>query len=232
LSYCNKGSIFVTQGNREAFIEAGDCFLAHSGKPLGRRFTTGSEILSLVLPRQIIQRWLLSPLDITARSLLRVSPFGKALAASFSALTQMPLDELAIVPDAFVEQVCCSLALTAGSPKTSHSTYKRASFSRQLQALRSRCCDPDFDQATFAKEQGLSTRAIQKSFSAAGTGFRRELLLMRLERALWLLDDPRHDKMSIAEIAVQLGYRHSSHFITHFRKAYGSSPAMYRKRRA
>ncbi len=54
---------------------------------------------------------------------------------------------------------------------------------------------------------------------------------MKMKRARWFLDDSRYDKKSISEIAGLLGYRHTNHFITHFLRVFGDSPAAYRKAR-
>ncbi|MFA4995015.1 MAG: AraC family transcriptional regulator [Bdellovibrionales bacterium] len=231
LSYVKKGSLVVTQGQNEALVNAGDCFLTYSGEPRCYRMLTPCEGTSLIVPRLSLQRWVPSPFDITATSFLKISPFGKALAAAFDALTPSSLDHMFVSPDAVTEQFCCLMALSAGPPKAVLTSYKQALFHRFFQSLRTRCCDPDFNQSALAHEHKISTRTIQTTFSCAGTSFGQELLAMRMRRARWFLDDYRYDKKSISEIANLLGYRRPNHFITHFHRVFGDSPAAYRKAR-
>jgi len=231
LSYVRKGSIVVSQGQKEILAREGDCFLTYSAEPRCYRMVTPCEGTSLFLPRQLLQRWIPSPFDITATSLSKTSPFGKALAATLEALTPSSINGMPVAPDAVTEQICCMLALTAGPPKAILTSYKEALFHRFYQSLRSRCCEHDFDQSALAREHGLSTRTIQATFSCAGTSFGQELLSMRMRRARWFLDDVRYDKKSVSEIANLLGYRHANHFITHFHRVFGASPAAYRKAR-
>jgi AraC-like DNA-binding protein len=229
LSRVNKGSILLSQGNREALIEAGGCFLAFSGEPLCRDIKTSCEASTLILPHSLLQKWLPFPFDITATPLVKISPFGKALAETFRALTPTSIKNLAVTPDSITEQMCCLLALIAGPPKTVSSSYRQASFRRIRESLRAHCCERGFDLPTLAHEHGVSSRTIQSTFASAGTNFGRELMAMRMEKARWFLDDYRHDKKSINEISNLLGYRHSSHFITNFHHTFGTSPASYRR---
>jgi AraC-like DNA-binding protein len=231
LSYVKKGSLVVTQGHQDALINEGDCFLTYSGEPRCYQMMTPCEGTSLILSRHSLQRWVPAPFDITATSFSKISPFGKALAACLDAMTPLSLNQMSVSPDAVTEQLCCLMALVAGPPKAVLTSYKQVLFHRFYQSLRTRCCDPDFDQSALAHEHGLSTRTIQATFSCAGTSFGQELLAMRMKRARWFLDDFRYDKKSISEIAHLLGYRYANHFITHFHRVFGASPAAYRKAR-
>ncbi|MFA5041028.1 MAG: AraC family transcriptional regulator [Bdellovibrionales bacterium] len=229
LSYVNKGAVVVKQNQKESLVNAGGCFLTYSGEPRSYNIVTPSEATSLLLPRALLQRWVPFPFDITAQPLLDLSPFGKALASTLAALSSPELKEISVPPDAIVEQICCLLALVAGPPKTVSTSYREALFYRLRHTLRTRCCDQGFNQTLLARAHNLSTRTVQTTFSSAGTSFGKELLDLRMRKARWFLDDLRYDKKSISEIAGFLGYRHPSHFITHFRQTYGHTPSEYRE---
>lgn len=231
LSYAKNGGAVVEQGGRESPIGQGDCFLVYSCEPFTRRFLKSFDGLSLVIPRSLLQTWVPFPFDLTARSLSRTSAFGKPLSALFEALSSR-LDNLAVAPDALVEQICCLLALITGPRDIISTRYKEASYYRFRQSVREHYHDPNFDQSVLAHKLGVSTRTIQTTFSTAGTSFTRELNLLRMERARWFLSDPRFNNKSIDEISGILGYRQSSLFITHFRHTFGTTPARYRKMRA
>lgn len=229
LSYIVKGSVFVRQRKKETLVNQEDVFLLYMGEPCSLSKKVPTEIMSFLLPRTMLQRWLPDPFDMTATSLLKTSPFGSPLASLIKALTLSSMENLAVTPDAVVEQICCLLALIDTPSKVAPSRYKQAFFQRLCQSLHLHCCDTNFNEATLAKKYGVSTRTVQTAFSSAGTTFVKELLSIRMEKAKRFLDDPRYGKQSITEIARLLGYHHASHFIAHFRRMFGVPPAMYRK---
>lgn len=232
LSYMRQGSILVKQGDRNVTITEGDCFLISSTEPSFLETRAFCDVTSLIFSRMAFQRWVPVPSDLAARPLCLYSPFGKSLAALLEALTPSSLETLAVVPDAVLDHVFCLLALIAGPAGTVSTSYRQAAFHRFLQSLQAHCCDQGFDQTALAKKHGVSTRTIQSTFSLVGTNFGRELLSARMEKARWFLENPRHNKKSIAEIAELLGYRHASLFITQFRRTFGISPAAYRRIRS
>ncbi len=63
--------------------------------------------------------------------------------------------------------------------------------------------DGEFDQASFARQLGISQRTMQRRLKEAGTSFRELLDEMRRERAIILLSTP---SLTLTEIAMQLGY--------------------------
>lgn len=229
LSWIKNGLNYVKQGGKEAMIGENDCYILSLDTPAYHKHSFSLEGTSILIPRSFLQRWLPFRLDLAATSLSEASAFGKPLASLLGALTPASLGKLAVPPDMIVEQICCLLSLIAGPTPFISSTYRHSAYHRLLHSLQAHCCDPDFDESVLAKEHNLSKRTIQATFSCAGTNFKHELLSRRMERAKGLLDDPRYDKKSIAEIASILGYKYASHFIGHFRKTFGIPPAAYRK---
>jgi len=230
LTYMLKGEAVYEQGGREAHVRAEDCFLTYSGEPFRCNRITGSQAITLFYPSSFIQNWVPNPCDMTAVPFAKHSGWGMALAATIKALSP-DIDDLAVPPDAIVDQINCLLALAAGKPTATPGTYAQAMLTRLRQSLKTHYNDPDFDPADLAKEQGISTRTLFSAFAKANTSFRKELLSCRLEKARQLLEDVRFVNKSVAEISSLVGYIHASHFITHFRKFYGASPAVFRKKR-
>ncbi len=90
-----------------------------------------------------------------------------------------------------------------------------------------RLADQPFPWDALAAELGISTRTLQRRFTAA-TGHAPSGFLhrMRLERARDLLRDPARP---IADVALAAGFASQAHFATAFRTAFGHSPSAYRK---
>ncbi|NLG74704.1 MAG: AraC family transcriptional regulator [Xanthomonadaceae bacterium] len=76
-----------------------------------------------------------------------------------------------------------------------------------------------------AAKLGTTRRSLQRRLAAHGTTFHRlaeETLLRRAENLL------RHDKESVTEIALSLGYHDPAHFTRAFRRWKGTTPTAYR----
>jgi AraC-like DNA-binding protein len=82
------------------------------------------------------------------------------------------------------------------------------------------------DQATVARELGLSLRSLQRGLRALGTAFGEQLDAVRRARALQLLRDP---ELSVREVAFMLGYSDPRAFYRSFRRWTGHTPAEHRK---
>ena len=70
---------------------------------------------------------------------------------------------------------------------------------------------------------GISRRLLYELFELQG-GVARVIQQRRLERALWLLADPVHQRLRIAEVAARCGFTSESHFSHAFRRAFGMTP--------
>ena len=229
LSFVKNGAIAIEQGGREDLIKTGDCFMAYFGEPSVHRLLAQGKFTTFLFRSSVLLKWLPSPFELTSTSLLKNSPFAKALSYLFEALTPSAVGTLDVEPDTFAEQVLCLLSVIAGPAKNALSSYKESLLHRFRESLRAHCCDAAFNQTSFASELGVSPRTVQKTFCLAGTSFGEELLRLRMGRACLYLRDPRFMKKNIAEIAGFVGYRHVSHFISHFRRVHGLTPSAYRK---
>lgn len=89
----------------------------------------------------------------------------------------------------------------------------------------------DMPIQTLARKYGLSARSLQRKFRAAvGVGPKWAFNRYRLHEAAERLDnDP---SLSLARLAVELGYTDQSHFAHDFTAAVGTSPAVYARRAA
>jgi AraC-like DNA-binding protein len=75
----------------------------------------------------------------------------------------------------------------------------------------------------------LSTRTLKRRLAAQGVTYSDVLEEQRRERALLLLRSP---KLSLDEVAEQLGYSDTSNFRRAFRRWTGVSPGTYRRKAA
>lgn len=95
-----------------------------------------------------------------------------------------------------------------------------------MRVIELRYGDDDLSLARVAAEIATSSRQLQRAFAeAAGTGFRRELERVRMERAAELL---REGSRSVKAVAAEVGYRHPAQFTKAFRRHHGATPSSFR----
>lgn len=82
-------------------------------------------------------------------------------------------------------------------------------------------------QAELARLLNVSAHTLARNLAKEGQRFRRIASAVRHQRACELL---RGSTFDVAQIALRLGYGHSSNFIHAFRRIEGMSPARYRER--
>jgi AraC family transcriptional regulator len=87
----------------------------------------------------------------------------------------------------------------------------------------------DFNLAQLADQAGLSKFHFQRLFKAAtGVSPSRYHINLRMEEARKLL---RETRMSVIDVALEVGYTDPSHFARLFRRETGLSPSEYRRQR-
>ena len=101
-------------------------------------------------------------------------------------------------------------------------------FERALRArLRTALPEGRADAGSMARALGLSERTLQRRLEETGQTFSRVLEAFRHEEALRLLGDRR---LSLAEIALRLGFSEQSAFTRAFKRWTGGSPAASRRK--
>jgi AraC family transcriptional activator of tynA and feaB len=77
---------------------------------------------------------------------------------------------------------------------------------------------------------GVSTRYVHKLFSATGQTVSEYVCELRIARSCQMLAQPELARKTIAELALQIGFRDISYFNRRFKQAVGETPSDYRKR--
>jgi AraC-like DNA-binding protein len=97
---------------------------------------------------------------------------------------------------------------------------------RLLAFVEERIRDPSFTVEELAAEVSMSVSQLNRKLRAlVGQPAARLVRSIRLQRAADLL---QHGSWNISQIAVQVGFRDSSHFARSFKKQFGRSPTDYK----
>lgn len=208
-------------------------------------FTMAQEI-AIRLPPQArfrtvqVSRALLGPLlpDVDNLSLNRIDPnrpevqllFGYAKVMEAAPPRDLEARNLA------ARQLAELAALVLGNSRDMRDLAEgqsvRAARRASLKAMiRTHLDDPDLSVARVAARLGISVRYVHQLFEEEGLTFSAYVNRLRLEQVRTMLDDPRHLRRRIAELAFEVGFRDLSTFNRQFRRQFGETPTALRARR-
>lgn len=159
---------------------------------------------------------------LAARAVLR------ALGTNLDTLEQSDIGSGEI---ALVELLASVILGTIKAPDGDMTAVQSAHFRRVALAIDRRLTDANLHAADIAREEGMSTRYLQRLFERRGDSFSEYLKAQRLERCRTDLLDPNHDTESIAAIGLRWGFRDHAHFSRSFTAAFAATPTAVRRAR-
>jgi AraC-like DNA-binding protein len=223
------GQCALTQNEHTVQIGAGDVGLMDGARLSMRLFESGSQWLSIYLPRQS----LISHLGFEPQTCL--CAHGGTLAARV--LRQLLLDGIgdeeavAAAPCRHMQFALYDLlgALFAPSDPGPVSRHADRLFVRIRRLINDRCGDPDFGPVQVAAETGISLRYVHKLLAARGCTCSELIYSIRLDHAARLLArrTSHAPGQPLNEIAYACGFRDYAHFARRFRDRFGHAPGAH-----
>lgn len=229
LNYVQSGELTVEQHRRKSKLTAGDFVLLDSREPYTVASYQGTRHISLHLPVEWLRRWLPNPEDCTGRPIRCGMPWSAALGASLQDAHSFA-DAPQGLSDLCADQLAGALALAFGPVQSSNSTHCRKLYVRLQKTMEDLSHDTEIEAKDVAAALSISPRYLYKILARENTTYCRELVRIRLERAVRMLRDPRFNTVSVAEIAWRSGFCDPSHFSKRFRQFYGCTPGAFRSK--
>lgn len=186
------------------------------------------EHLVLTLPEKWLQNFVNNPEEGVAKPITLATPWGAALNATLRALAVEPIDKLFLPHQLIANQIAGLLALVIGPSNTSLTTHSRKIYLKALQQIEALAHDPNLDAGMLAASLNISIRYLHALFATAGTTYGHQLLRVRMERAMHMLNDKHFSEISIAKIGAACGFNDPSHFARRFRERFHQAPGAYR----
>lgn len=147
------------------------------------------------------------------------------LQGTFSLGERLSGPERSIALAAIVELVLLPLAATRAQDP-----YARR-IDRTLARIAERLADPQLDASMLAREEGISRRRLDELFvQFLGCPVAACISERRLLRAAELLRDAGRDRLSVATIALRVGFSDASYFSRSFKLRFGAVPRAWRAR--
>jgi AraC family transcriptional activator of tynA and feaB len=223
------GRSSVTQNEHTAELAVGDIGLVDGARPSTRLSDSGSQWLSIYLPRQS----LISHLGSEPPACL----YGRGGTVAARVLRQLVLDDIgdeestAAPAGPHMRLALYDLfgALFAPSDPGPVSRHADRLFARIRSVIEDSCADPDFGPAEVAAEMGISLRYVQQLLTARGSTCSELVYSIRLDHAAHLLE--RRTSLGtgqpLSEIAYACGFSDYNHFARRFRCRFGYPPGAH-----
>ncbi|GEM_PF-1311362 len=232
-----EGSNHFTVPGQQIRVNKGEALLVPAGVPHAERARHGRDAAFRMFVFGLTPQWLTYikgckgklPFPMIESVIHSPNPSPRALGELISAATRL-LSE----PSGrnLGTSVMCSILdfVTEGVERGPREGFLDESdfSSRVLALLRSHYMQADCNVAQLARELDMSPNHLSARFRKE-TGMRLGDLIVeeRLEHSCRLLGK---ESMPVADVAQRCGFRDASYFIRCFRKAYGVTPLLYRKR--
>jgi AraC family transcriptional activator of tynA and feaB len=220
------GQCALTQNEHTVQIGAGDVALMDGARLSMRLFESGSQWLSVYLPRHS----LISHLGFEPQTCL----CARGGTAAARALRQLVLDGVGGEESTAAPHMRLALydllgALFAPSDPGPVSRHADRLFARIRRLINVRCADPDFGPAQVAAETGISLRYLQKLLTARGCTCSELVYSIRLDHAARMLARRMSHATGqhLSEIAYACGFRDYTHFARRFRDRFGHAPGAH-----
>ncbi len=212
---------------RQEIIEAGDCVLLDSARPMwGHYGREGLEFVSLHIPRELFFRDAADQTEIEIGCARRV---GDARGSALKAALRFVRDNAigADTGQGFMVDLA-RLAFRADPRRPSLARFGRAADRTvALKELIARNAhDASFSLSHLAGLAGLSERQVQRDLQSDGTSFSREVQEIRLARVARDIRVAAREArpIQVAQVAYDAGFNDLSHFNRVFRRRFGCSP--------
>jgi AraC family transcriptional activator of tynA and feaB len=229
------GALALEQDGRQVVLKAGDLTLLDPLLPYTAKFSSGSKLLVLKMPRRALEARVGQTREMVAIPITPSEPeFGWT--SSFVAMLpatagSMPHAALEIVRDQTLDLIALSLMRVAGLSKPRVSSARSVALLSVRAAIESRLSDPALDPASVAEAAGVSVRYANAVLAEQDTSIMHLIRTRRLERCRMALEDPLQNHRTVSDIAYGWGFSDMTHFGRCFKAVYDVSPRDYRKLR-
>jgi AraC family transcriptional activator of tynA and feaB len=227
------GLLALEQDGRQLVLGAGDVTLLDPLLPYGARFSGGSKLLVVKVPRRELAARIGKIREMIA---IALKPSEAGHRWTSSSLAMLPNVAGRMTPAAeevaknqILDLIAVSLLNARGSLGPCISSARSVALLNVRAVIESRLSDPHLNATSVAQAAGVSIRYANALLAEENSSIMRLVLAMRLARCRQALEDPLQDNRTVSEIAYGWGFSDMTHFGRRFKAMYDVSPRDYRK---
>lgn len=228
-----EGEADVSQDGNQARITTRCLYILDPLRPFDVALKQRNRNLVLKVPRAMLQARVGLVAEITARPL---APESAVAALAMGFIEMLPpqanaLDAVSSLKVAEQSLDLLALAISAhqGKEGAALSSPRAIARLRLKAAVERLMIEPGVKPEQIATEAGISVRYANALLAEQGMSVERYVNERRLQRCHSALEDPRHRRRSIGEIAFQWGFSDLAHFSRRFKARYGMAPSDFRR---
>ncbi len=222
-----QGKSFVEQVGNRSSMEVGDIVLMDSALPFRFSYPSAAQQISLILPRDIIERVLsLSKIELGVKipAQSHIASFASRLVAEASLHQNLDVDEGAAILDSLATLIKPSVLKSVSGVAPKDRVFRDAS-----EFVRARIGEPGLNADTIAESIGVSVRSLYRAFSARSTTLSEFVKAQRLDMCADYIRANR-GQLNLTEACYRFGFCSSSYFSTAFKQRFGYTPSDFKKR--
>jgi AraC family transcriptional regulator, positive regulator of tynA and feaB len=226
------GTLLLEQDYLEVALRSGDMALLDPRLPYRGRFSSGSSLLVVKVPRRRLEARVGRAGSMIARC-IRPEHGENGLVSDFLALLPSHAERLdltaAMVAEQALDLLAVALAKASGLPGPGLSSGRLLVLIRLRSAIEANLTNPALSPVAVAATVGVSLRYANAVLASENTSVARLIQTRRLERCRQALADSTQAHRLISDIAYRWGFSDMTHFGRRFKAAYGLLPNEYRK---
>lgn len=225
------GKCIITQGGREAVLDAGSFAVYDTRHPYELRFEGGFRHTVVQIPRAMMQNRLTGLEYLTAIRLSRANTLERITFDFLLALTDLrehTESRRLQFQDQALDLLSKSLA-DRGCTSVPDNTRGTALLFRIKEHVYSYLGDSEMSLSSVAAYFGVTPRYVNSLLHHEGSSFGRFVLAARLERCARAMSQFEQRNKQISEIAYQWGFSDMAYFSRAFKCRYNFSPRDYRR---
>lgn len=221
-----QGCSSVEQIGNRSCLAPGDIVLVDSTLPFRFSYQEPSQQISLILPRQIIERILnLSKVELGVKipADSHIARFASKLVIEASLHENLDSEESAAILDSLATLIKPSVLKSVRSAVPYEKLFRAAS-----EFIKENIAEPGLSAPVVANAIGTSVRSLYRAFSDHSLTLSEYVKTQRLEKCVNYIK-ANNGRLNLTEVVYRYGFASSSYFSTAFKCRYGMTPSDFKK---
>lgn len=222
-----RGRSLVEQVGNRSSLTSGDIVLVDSALPFRFSFQEPSQQISLILPRQIVERILnLSKVELGVKipADSHIARFASKLVIEASLHENLDLEEGAAVLDSLATLIKPSVLKSIRSSDPYDKVFRSAT-----EFVKNNIGEPGLNATMVASAIGTSVRSLHRAFACKTITLSEYVKTQRLEMCADYIKANR-GRLNLTEVVYRYGFGSPSYFSTAFKGRFGMTPSDFKKR--